>query len=578
MANAQAATWRIQPAAEEEAARLAGQCGLQLPAMRVLWNRGYRDVQAVEKFLNPRLTDLHDPLTLTGMQAAVERIRRAVRERERILLYGDYDVDGTASVVILKKTLELLGHQAGFFIPDRLKDGYGIHSPVIEQAAASGVKLIISVDTGIRAREAAETARRHGIDLIITDHHLPEAELPPAYAIINPNQPSCDYPNKNLCGAGVTFKLVQALMYQEEWPPEKIVRFSDSFLILVAIATVADVVPLTGENRVIVKRGLAGLGRTRNPGLRALLKTAGFESGACPTATDVGFRISPRINAAGRMRNARDVIDLFLTADESRAAQIAAELHLLNEERRQTEETIIEAARNLENAGTTGLVFSAEGWHRGVLGIVASRLVEHFNRPALVLSEDPASGQAQGSGRSIPGFHLLEALESMSDLLTRFGGHKYAVGLSVALDRLDEFRRRFDAYAQQVLTGADLCRTHTADAPVRVEEINDASVEEILRIAPFGLGNPTPTFILRNVELKEAPVVMKERHLRMRLHSGGGWVHAKAWRFAERLTELPCGARLDVLVRFKEDNYSRSRGYAPWTTDIVDVRPAENPE
>lgn len=574
MLNAQASVWRIQPPAGSEIARLACQCGLQAPATRVLWNRGLRDASSIERFLNPRLTDLHDPFALLGMRKAAERIRRAIAGRERILLYGDYDVDGTASVVILKKTIELLGHQAGFFIPDRLKDGYGIHSSVIESAAASGVTLIVSVDTGIRAREAAQTAQRLGIDLIITDHHLPEAELPPACAIINPNQAGCTYENKNLCGAGVTFKLVQALMYLEEWPPEKIVRFSDSFLILVAIATVADVVPLTGENRVIVKRGLAGLSRTRNPGLRALLKTAGFAAGDSLSATDVGFRVSPRINAAGRMSNARDVIDLFLTVDESRASQIAAELHSLNEERRQTEDMILEAARKLENAGTTGLVFSSEGWHRGVLGIVASRLVEHFNRPTLVLSQDPATGLAQGSGRSIPGYHLLEALESMSDLLTRYGGHKYAVGLSVPLERLDEFRRRFDERARQLLTEADLGRSYTADAEIRVDEVNDLSVDEILRIAPFGLGNPAPTFLLRNVELREPPVVMKERHLRMRLYSDGGSIHAKAWRFAERVTEMPTGARIDALVRFKEDNYSRSRGYAPWAMDIVDVRPA----
>jgi single-stranded-DNA-specific exonuclease len=575
----QRALWRLAEVPEPEVRRLAAQCGLRMPATRALWNRGLRDAHSVEHFLNPRLTDLPDPFLLRGMDRAVERIRRAIANKERILLYGDYDVDGTASVVILKKTFELFGHGAGFFIPDRLKDGYGMQAPAVEQAARSGVTLIVSVDTGIRAVEAATAAHMCGIDLVITDHHLPEESLPPAFAVINPNQPGCEYPNKNLCGAGVTFKLIQALMYRADWPSEKIVRFSDSFLILVALATVADVVPLTGENRAIVKRGLAGLCKTRNPGLRALLRTAGFEPGEALSATDVAFRVSPRINAAGRMSNARDVIDLFLTADEGRASQIANELHALNDERRLTEENILQEARKQYDPETeaeprAGLVFSAPGWHRGVLGITANRLVELFNRPVLVLSEDPDTGIAQGSGRSIQNFHLLGALESMPELFTRFGGHKHAVGLTLPLDRLAELRERFNQFAKSALSPDDFLPAYGIDAEVGIEEINDGSVDEVLRLAPFGLGNPAPLFAIRNAEVRQEPAVMKEKHLRLRLHSGTATLFAKAWSFSERIDEVRPGSSIDAIVRFRHDNYSRSRGYSPWSADLVDVRPA----
>ncbi len=260
--------WTLPQTPEEEAVRLAARCGLQLPAARVLWSRGVQDPVEVERFLRPKLSDLSDPFLLKDMEKAVERIRQAIRTGEKVLVYGDYDVDGTTSLVILGKMLELAGLKASLHVPDRLKDGYGIQSWVLEQAKRDGVTLLISVDTGIRANAAVAHARELGIDVIITDHHLPDTDLPPATAILNPNQPGCGYPNKNLCGAGVTFKLIQALMEREGWAPDRIVRYCDSFLMLVAIATVADVVPLTGENRIVVQRGLAGLTRTRNPVLR----------------------------------------------------------------------------------------------------------------------------------------------------------------------------------------------------------------------------------------------------------------------------------------------------------------------
>ncbi len=505
---------------------LAATLGMQEPVARVLVRRGYRDPEAARRFLATSLDDLHDPCLLKDMPEAAARLVEAIREGQQILLCGDYDVDGTTSVVILKKAIELAGGRVSFHIPHRLRDGYGIRAEVIEQAAAAGVKLLISVDTGIRAAEAVQRARELGIDVIVTDHHLPDAKLPPALAVLNPKRADCPYPEKNLCGAGVAFKLVQALLQSLGWPPQRQRRLVESLLKLVAIGTVADVVPLTGENRVLVKHGLAGLGSVRNPGLRALLDVAGFAEGDLPSAPQVAFRIAPRLNAAGRMADASDVIDLFLTEDRDRARQLAAQLHELNQERQQTEAEIVRSI--LEECSSVpvsieqkALVFAGPHWHRGVVGIVASRLVDRFHRPALVLGVDPESGMAQGSGRSIPAFHLLEALESMPDLLVQFGGHRQAAGLP---------------------------------------------------LAPFGFGNPPPVFAVLNAEVAAEPTVWKDRHLRVRLRQRGRTLTVKAWDFAARAGELQAGARVDIALSFDEDKYSLHRGYPGWSATLRDVR------
>lgn len=577
-----AARWSVCDVDEGAAAALAASCGVQIPAARVLWARGLREQRDVDRFLHPRLQDLYDPFLLRGMDAAVARLLDAVRRKERILLYGDYDVDGVSSVVILRKMIELLGHTAEFHVPDRLKDGYGMQVSVVEEAARDGVKLIISVDTGIRALEAVRAARSLGVDVIITDHHLPEEELPPAVAILNPNQPHCAYPNKNLCGAGVAFKLIQALMERAEWPPDRIVRYSDSFLVMAAIATVADVVPLMGENRAIVKRGLEGLGKSRNPGLRALLDTSGVERGAALSATDVGFRVSPRINAAGRMDHARDVIELFLTDDEVRARSIAHRLDELNGERQRTGEAIVRAI--LDECGPdgpgperSGLVFYSPDWHRGVVGIVANRIVELFHRPTIVLGRDDNTGFAQGSGRSIPGFHLLDGLNEIAELFERYGGHRQAVGVTLAEARVDELKRRFNDVVSSRLSQEDLAPERACDATLALSELNDTAADEILQLAPFGIGNRAPLFLVRDVEVRQAPELFgKEReHVRMRLHQGERWVFVKAWRFASRIEELRPGARLDVALSIDADSFSAKRGFAGWAATLRDARPVQ---
>lgn len=510
------------------------------------------------------------------MDAAVVRLIHAIEQKQPVLLYGDYDADGTSAIVILMKGLELAGARASFHVPHRLRDGYGMRSEVVEAAAASGVKLIVSVDTGIRANDVVRHASALGIDVIVTDHHLPEAELPPALAVLNPNRADCSYPEKNLCGAGVAFKLIDALTAKLGWENARRERFLDSLLKVVAIATVADVVPLTGENRVIVKRGLSGLREVRNPGLRALLDVSGFAEGAAPSAGQVAFRVAPRINAAGRMASASAVVEMFLTPDAARARELASQLHELNQDRQQTEAEIARAifeqcAAEAVTDSDAALVFAAEGWHRGVVGIVASRVVERFHRPVFVLGIE--NGVAQGSGRSVPAFHLLEALEAMPELFTKFGGHRQAAGLSMAAERIDAFRQQFRAYAAARLTAADFERELTIDAEVSFGELTDETAADILRLAPFGFGNPAPVLVARDVEIAAAPEVRNERHLFLRLRSGGKWTRMKGWDLAASFPELREGLRMDLAFQIEDDPYSASRGYAPWQAILRDLKP-----
>jgi single-stranded-DNA-specific exonuclease len=545
-------------------------------AAKVLVHRGFSDQAAASRFLHPAFEELHDPMTLRDMPAAVERIARAIRERERILIYGDYDVDGTTSVVLLTKAFELAGGIATYHVPHRLKDGYGMRPEVVEAAAEQGVKLIVSVDTGIRAAEVVRRANELGIDVIVTDHHLPETDLPPALAVLNPNRPDCPYLEKNLCGAGVAFKLIQALLPNMGWPADKVRRVAESFLKLAAIATVADVVPLTGENRILVSHGLRGLSTVRNPGLRALLDVAGFTvDTAPPNARQVAFQLAPRLNAAGRMDTARAVVELFLTNDPAQARDLAKQLHDQNTERQLVEAEIRDTCEQISvDAAECALVYYAENWHRGVLGIVASRLVERLHRPVFVLGRNPDDGLASGSGRSIPAFHLLDALESMSELFVRFGGHAHAAGVTMEVANVEEFRRRFDAFAASRLCADDFLRRLEIDAVLELREIDERAIEELFALAPFGHGNPAPLFAALGVEVAAPPTIMKEKHLRITVRQNGRSLVLKAWNLAHRAGELAPGARVDVAFHLEEDAYSASRGYPPWAAMLRDFRPA----
>jgi len=487
---------------------------------RLLVMRGIQDATSAERYLAPAPSHLHSPYLMSGLRAAVDRLDAAIERKEGILIYGDYDVDGTTAIVILKTATELCGGAADFHVPHRVREGYGMKDDVIERAAAAGVRLIISVDTGIRALAAAETAKRLGVDLIVTDHHLPGQEgVPAALAVLNPNQPGCEYPCKALCGAGVAFKLAQALM-EKRLPEKDQSRLLTSFMKMVAIATIADAVPLTGENRVFAKLGLDALRRAVNPGLKALLEVAQIPATRPPTSTEIAFRIAPRLNAAGRMDVARDVIELFSVKDPARAKQIAGRLDQLNGERQQEERRILQAIEaRFEQEPTLKdahcVVIDGDGWHRGVIGITATRVVERYGRPTLVLSHE--GGEAHGSGRSIRAFHLLDALESCRDLFTRYGGHSHAVGFSLPSARVPELRAHLDEYARLRLTPADFEPILDLDAELNLEQVTPELFQALERLEPFGQGNPEPIFSARAVRLMAPPKILKDKHIKLKL-------------------------------------------------------------
>ncbi len=529
--------------------------GLPVSMARLLAVRGIQNSEQANKFLNPSLQDLHSPYLMTGLRAAVERLRAAIERGETVFIYGDYDVDGTTAIVILKTALELCGGKVDYHVPHRIREGYGMRDEVIEQAADRGIRVIISVDTGIRAFAAAETAQRRGIDLIVTDHHLPHSEgVPKALAVVNPNQQGCDYPCKSLCGAGVAFKIAQALLEETGRA-----RLLPSFLKMVAIATIADAVPLVGENRVFAKLGLDGLRKPVNAGLRALLATCDLDGSRPLSAGDIGFRVAPRLNAAGRMDVAERVIQLFTEKDAGRAAEMAMQLNQLNGDRQQAEQRIteeiqnrIEASPELKDAYC--LVLEGEGWHRGVIGICASRVVERWRRPTLIFSCE--NGEAHGSGRSIPAFHLLAALESCPQLFDRFGGHAHAVGCALPAERIPELRLRLDAYARQRLTPADFVPVLEYDAEISLDEVTNDFWLALQKLEPFGAGNPVPAFVARNAKLVQPARTMKEKHVKLRVVPAESVANARfqrarevlGWRMAERVTQesLVVGDTLDL--------------------------------
>jgi len=545
--------WALRTADDAIAQRLASESQLSAIVARLLVARGIQSEEAAQQFLSPALSHLHSPYLMLGMKAAVERLRSAIANKEPILIYGDYDVDGTTAVVILKTVIELCGGVTQFHVPHRIRDGYGMKDDVIERAAAAGVRLIISVDTGIRAFAAAETARRVGVDLIVTDHHLPETQegVPHALAVLNPNQPDCPYPCKVLCGAGVAFKVAQALLEATDRA-----RLLPSFIKMVAIATIADSVPLTGENRVITKIGLDGLRDPRNLGLKAILEASQLDLGEPINTGEFAFRVAPRLNAAGRMDVAEDVIRLFSTRDAAEARALAQKLSDLNIDRQQEEARILEAIEaslreRPELRDAYCIVVDGEGWHRGVIGITATRVVERYGRPTIVLSRD--GEEAHGSGRSIRGFHLLEALESCRDLFTRFGGHAAAVGLGLPCDRIPQLREALDHYARGLLTPEDFIPTLDYDADISLAEVCPKLYDAVQQLRPFGMGNPEPVFRADNVNVMLPPKVIKDKHLKLRIgqsnssRNGKSW-QAMAWRMAERVTTDPLvvGDALDV--------------------------------
>ena len=569
--------WLLPQTDSAQAASLAHEARLPLLIAELLLARGVSSAAQAASFFAPSLDHLLDPYSMLGMAQAVERIEQAIALGETILIYGDYDVDGTTATVLLKTAVERLGGTVRFHVPHRLREGYGMQSEILASAAAEGVRLVISVDTGIRAFAAADAAAELGLDLIVTDHHLPEAaqDLPRALAVLNPNQPGCPYACKFLCGAGVAFKLSQALLEKRD-PERARTKILPSFLKMLAIATVADAVPLLSENRTIVSIGLEELRRPVGSGLRALMQEAQLDPARRSlTATDVAFRLAPRINAAGRMDIASEVIELFTTRDVARAKELAARLEKLNSERRETEAAILaDVATRLvapEFAAARCIVMDGDGWHRGVIGIIASRIVDLTGKPAVVISRE--NGEAHGSGRSIDGYHLLDAIESCAGLFTRFGGHAHAVGFSLPSDRVPELRAHLVDHARSRIADEDLGGPLTCHAELPLDHITPALFSWLRRLEPFGMGNEEPVFVARNVRLAGPVRTLKEKHVRLNLAQGprGTQYKALGWNWAERVAALDLhqDQPLHIAYRLRENEHPE---YGGLELEIADLQ------
>lgn len=504
--------WVFQKHDSEAVTRLANELNVKPLIAAMLIARGFNTLEAATEFLNPSSSHLHDPLLLKGMREAADRVLKAVDNGEKILVWGDYDVDGTTGTVLLRRTLKMLGGDTAFHVPNRFTEGYGINIPALEKAKAEGCTLAISVDCGIRSFEPVAWAKANGLDFIITDHHLSDEVNgnPDAFAIVNPNQTSCEYPDKHLAGVGVAFKLAHLLL--RERGKENLVP---AFLKMAAIGTVADIMKLSGENRAIVALGLRDLPNTKNYGLKALMEVADCTSEM--TSMDIGFRIAPRINAAGRMDVAQTVIELFETENFMEARRLAGVLDSRNKERQKVQQQITELALTEAAERTLGnfVVVAGEGWHRGVIGLAASRIAERLYRPTIVLSIE--DGVAHGSARSIPDYHLLNALDSCADLFEQFGGHAAAAGMKIKQDNIEALREKLNSHADLAFVDRDMTPELQIDARVSGRTLNLELLEDLKKFEPFGAGNPKPVFVTTDLMVRDEPLVMKDKHLKLKL-------------------------------------------------------------
>jgi single-stranded-DNA-specific exonuclease len=548
---------------------------LELPASlcRLLALRGMAGQESARDFLKPRLDRLHDARHLTGLDDALARITSAIRQKQTILVHGDYDVDGICGAVLLTRTLRALGAQVVPFVPHRMSDGYDLGSAGVRAAAEARARLILTVDCGTVAHEAVRQAKAAGIDVVVTDHHTPGDTLPDAVAVVNPNRHDCSYPFKGLAGVGVAFKLCDALVSALGGDAEMLRWHLD----LVALATIADLAPLSGENRILAAFGLRVLTQTRNPGLAALLRTVAIDTTRPITAGQVSHVLAPRINAVGRMGAAARGMRLLLADTEAEAESLAKLSEDENRTRRAVDrETLHEALdmleANYDPARDRGIVLASPRWHPGVIGIVASRVVERLHRSTILLAIDAASGRARGSGRSIPGFHLYEAIRSCSHLLERYGGHRQAAGLEILPERIDAFRCEFDAYARSVLHEDQLVAVVGLDLELRLPDATDGLVTMLRHFGPFGIGNPAPTFVARNVALAAPPRLVGEGHARLLLEQDGARLPAIGFGMGAQLGALIAGQdTLDVAFHLQEHRW---RGNSGLQARLIDTRPA----
>ncbi len=548
--------------------RLASELSVHPIIAQILLNRGITSLDDAKYFFRAGLEHLHDPFLMADMDRAVERIREAVDRKQRILVYGDYDVDGATATAMMILFFRQLGIEVDFYIPHRIREGYGLSKEAIEAIHGKGVDLIIAVDCGITAIEEVALARKLGMDVIVCDHHQPGKALPEAYAILNPKRADCPYPFKELAGVGVAFKLAQALAQRFSHPENALFQLLD----LVAIGSAADIVPLVDENRILVREGLEMLQRTQNIGLRALLKKTGLEGKTIGTGQII-FILAPRINAVGRMSDASQAVRLLTTYHEQEALDIAELLEKENRNRRNIdEETFKEAIEQVEAyfdpENDPVLVLSSEGWHPGVIGIVASRVVERYYRPTVMISTDDGIGK--GSARSIPGFNIYDALKTCSDLMLAFGGHKYAAGLSIASENISRLRERLQEYADGVLTDDLLTPKLSIEGELDFEQIDGKLMRILKMMAPYGPQNMRPVFYSKNIRVVGTPAIVGSNHLRFKACQNGKVIDAIGFNLGGLLHRIR-GNRTDIEIAYLlEENEWQGRVYTQLR--IKDIR------
>lgn len=556
------------PAHPDAALVAALAAALKLPPMvcALLVSRGYADVEQAKQFLRPRLEQLHPPALMRGMDAAVARLARAITAGETVLVHGDYDVDGICSTTIMVRVIRHLGGRAVPFLPHRMRDGYDLGDAGVQAARDAGARVVLTCDCGTSAHDAIARLCAAGVDVIVSDHHLPSRAVPECLAVLNPRQPGCAYPDKDLCAAGVAFKLAVALLQAMGGAENVALHLLD----LVALATIADVAPLRGENRVLVRFGLKLMAETRHVGLRALLEASGLDAKAL-TAGRVGFILAPRLNAAGRIGHAMRGVELLLSTDQGEANRIARELEEMNRARQELDRGTLAAARALADRldldETWGVVLGAEGWHPGVIGIVASRLVEELARPVLLVALE--DGMGKGSGRSISAFDLHAGLSACQDLLVRYGGHRAAAGITIAAERMGAFAERFNAVARERLSVDDLVPRVRIDVELPLEGVTE-DLEALLRhFEPFGVGNPAPVLATRGVRLAGAPRVVGQGGLKLQLTRTGAPLEAIGWGMGDLARSLSTVTPVDVAYRLERDSFG---GHSRLVARLADVR------
>jgi len=575
MESIQETRWVARHSDDQQVETLRRELGLSPLLARLLVNRGMVTPEAADDFLNPSLSHLHDPFGLPDMALAVGRVKQAIEKKEKILVHGDYDVDGISSAALLIRALRALGAHVIARVPHRRKEGYDIKPLTVEEAEAKGVTLIVTGDCGVTACETASRALDLGIDLVVTDHHEPGAELPKAVAVVNPRRHDSTYPFADLAGVGVAFKLAQALVREMGYSED---RFMPKFLDLVALGTVGDVAPLLGENRTLVKYGMQELAGTKKVGLRALIKACSLDRMPLTTHS-LGFVLAPRINAVGRMDDSAVALELFLTRDEEEATQIVQLLEQHNAERQReqlriwTEVSRLLSERDLD--GRNVIVLAGPGWNAGVVGIVASKVVERYSRPAVLISADEEGGIGVGSARSIETFDIGSALDECRDVLLRCGGHALAAGVSIKLDKLEAFEEKLNRIATERITPEDLIPRMEVDGDLTLDEVSMELLDELKRLEPYGMGNPEPVFVTRNAKLiDKRQVGSAQDHLKLRVgRDGARPTDCIAFRQGDAYDTLQVGSGVDLCYNIRLNEFN---GTQIVQLTVKDLNPARN--